>query len=238
MKLLPHNRLTTAPSTDVLRFLRKQADSFSFFTSTKPRSIAQNSRARPCANSILRGGRISVRHLTTTPPRRQIALEASLLNLEFLPRPENLRLPFLKSTSRPGIVIRYKSQDSERTGRYQSSETDEAQWRKWLAAIRTKVSDQPNPEDTPPPQPAYPGDINGGALRSLLKIASSDVKLRCTEFDANGKVVVTNGEFKKQELIAKVCSKTCLIAPGLHFHSMAFCLEICARSIPRWYPPS
>lgn len=32
---------------------------------------------------------------------------------------------------------------------------------------------------------------------------STDLKLRCTEFDGNGNVVLVNGEFKKQELIAK-----------------------------------
>ena len=234
MKLLPHNRLTSAPSTNVLRFLRKQADSVCFFTATEPGLITRNSQGRRCANSILGGGRTSVRHLTTTSPRRQLALEASLLNLEFLPRPENFRLPFLKNASRPGIVIRHNSQDNERIGRYQSSETEEAQWRKWLAAaVRTKASDQPSTEDTQPAQPTYPGDINGGALRSLLKIAPSDVKLRCTEFDENGKVVVTNGEFKKQELIAKVCEKVPETVSYLYIYSMAFFLEIYVKSIHR-----
>jgi hypothetical protein len=32
---------------------------------------------------------------------------------------------------------------------------------------------------------------------------STELKLRCTEFDENGNVVLVNGEFKKQELIAK-----------------------------------
>ena len=32
----------------------------------------------------------------------------------------------------------------------------------------------------------------------------NELKLRCTEFDENGKVTLVNGEFKKSELIAKV----------------------------------
>lgn len=32
----------------------------------------------------------------------------------------------------------------------------------------------------------------------------NELKLRCTEFDENGKVTLMNGEFKKSELIAKV----------------------------------
>jgi len=35
--------------------------------------------------------------------------------------------------------------------------------------------------------------------------AANEQKLRCTEFDENGNVVLVNGEFKKSELIAKVC---------------------------------
>lgn len=231
MKLVSHNHLTSAPSTTVLRFLRKQADSICFFTSTEPGLIARNSQASKCANSTRGGSRTCVRNLTTTSPRRQIALKASLLNLEFLSRPENLRFPFLKNASRTGIVIRYKSQDSERIGRYQSTESEEAQWRKWLAAVRTKVSDQSNTQETQPPQSTYSGETNGGALRSLLKIAPSDVRLRCTEFDANGKVVVTNGEFKKQELIAKVCGKFPEKLFYLYFCSTVFFLETYVRSI-------
>lgn len=32
----------------------------------------------------------------------------------------------------------------------------------------------------------------------------NELKLRCTEFDENGRVTLVNGEFKKSELIAKV----------------------------------
>jgi len=40
--------------------------------------------------------------------------------------------------------------------------------------------------------------------RSLAVKASSEPRLRCTEFDENGNVTLVNGEFKKSELIAKV----------------------------------
>lgn len=36
----------------------------------------------------------------------------------------------------------------------------------------------------------------------------NELKLRCTEFDENGKVTLMNGEFKKSELIAKVLTLT------------------------------
>jgi len=51
----------------------------------------------------------------------------------------------------------------------------------------------------------------------------NDQKLRCTEFDENGNVVLVNGEFKKTELIAKVSHFSCLhislIQHGMQRHS-------------------
>lgn len=40
--------------------------------------------------------------------------------------------------------------------------------------------------------------------RKTLK-GPNELKLRCTEFDENGNVTFMDGEFKKSELIAKVC---------------------------------
>lgn len=40
--------------------------------------------------------------------------------------------------------------------------------------------------------------------RTMSAKAANEPKLRCTEFDENGNVVLVNGEFKKSELIAKV----------------------------------
>jgi magnesium transporter len=42
--------------------------------------------------------------------------------------------------------------------------------------------------------------------RTITAKAANEQKLRCTEFDENGNVVLVNGEFKKSELIAKVTS--------------------------------
>jgi magnesium transporter len=42
--------------------------------------------------------------------------------------------------------------------------------------------------------------------RTITAKAANEQKLRCTEFDENGNVVLVNGEFKKSELIAKVSS--------------------------------
>lgn len=41
------------------------------------------------------------------------------------------------------------------------------------------------------------------SLASRLSKPSADLRLRCTEFDENGNVILVNGEFKKSELIQK-----------------------------------
>lgn len=40
--------------------------------------------------------------------------------------------------------------------------------------------------------------------RSLTAKAALDPRLRCTEVDGNGEVIMVDGELKKSELIAKV----------------------------------
>jgi len=48
-------------------------------------------------------------------------------------------------------------------------------------------------------------DVSIFSLGSRISAkAASEPKLRCTEFDEHGNVVLVNGEFKKSELIAKV----------------------------------
>jgi len=46
-------------------------------------------------------------------------------------------------------------------------------------------------------------DDDAGLGGRIIK-PSSELKLRCTEFDENGNVTLVNGEFRKSELIAKV----------------------------------
>lgn len=41
--------------------------------------------------------------------------------------------------------------------------------------------------------------------RTMAAKAALESRLRCTEVDENGKVILVDGEFKKTELIAKVC---------------------------------
>jgi hypothetical protein len=68
--------------------------------------------------------------------------------------------------------------------------------------------------------------------RAVSAKAAAQPKLRCTELDENGNVVLASGEFKKSELIAKVPQAQASI---LHFNvkccdSTVFSLAIFEKS--------
>ena len=55
--------------------------------------------------------------------------------------------------------------------------------------------------------PSFLDDATNTSLgRRKTGKGANELKLRCTEFDENGNVTFMDGEFKKSELIAKVCS--------------------------------
>lgn len=59
-----------------------------------------------------------------------------------------------------------------------------------------------NRQDELAPLPGFLDDSAG--LSGRIIKPSNELKLRCTEVDENGNVVLVNGEFRKSELIAKV----------------------------------
>ena len=81
-----------------------------------------------------------------------------------------------------------------------------------------------------PPLPNFLDDVGGMHLgRNKTGKAGNELKLRCTELDVKGNVTLMDGEFKKTELIAKVCVEVhdnCDCAVADPMRSMVFCLEI------------
>jgi len=74
-------------------------------------------------------------------------------------------------------------------------------WRKLRPASRKNGGRSLGQDDLPPLQGFLDDDAGLGGR--IIK-PSSELKLRCTEFDENGNVTLVNGEFRKSELIAKV----------------------------------
>lgn len=60
------------------------------------------------------------------------------------------------------------------------------------------------PDDLPSHVDFETGSSMFNSRRVLAAKAALEPRLRCTEVDENGKVILVDGEFKKSELIAKV----------------------------------
>lgn len=196
----------SVPSVSVLYFLGSQSEpacSFTFST-----------RAIACPTSQCQGVKVAQRtvphvlpslrrHVATSSPR-QASVESSFLNLDFL-RPYSERGPSrsyaLASRSpqapfgflgEPRNASRYASTDSRPLWRKPST------WklRKEKQALKT---------------PSFLDDASNTSFgrRKTVK-GANELRLRCTEFDENGNVTFMDGEFRKSELIAKVCAVKCV----------------------------
>ncbi len=191
-----------APSSSLLRFLRSQTEDLCFFTS--------NSRANTCHCVHYRSGAslnltsTPRRHLNTTTPR-QAVVQPSLLNPDN-PTPSRRRdapasLPPPPSINRLWPCVPSDNSFNQSTSRYAS--TDARPLLKRILGRRKAVADLPL--NDLPPLPSFLDDVNGPTLgRSKAAKNTNELKLRCTEFNEDGKVTLVNGEFKKTELIAKV----------------------------------
>lgn len=204
-----------APSLKLLRFLRSQSDAICFFTAN-PRTVLHTheihlQEASGCRQASHTSS--SVRGLRTTS-RRAATVEASILNLDFL-------LPRASSTSgggRPltaGLSKRCGLQPlfgveghHSRNARRALSESNP--WRQGILNLGKKANKRKETAKLEDLRPltSLLGDGADSSMMSLGRTGSNktanELKLRCTEFDENGKVTLVNGEFKKSELIAKV----------------------------------
>ena len=189
------------PSSSLLRFLRIQSEEVCFFTA--------NSRASawPCSSrtEYLSTRRVptSRRYLSTSPSPKA-TVHASFLNLDAL-RPSSRNgnakyAPPLQYGSQPGLL--FPSEPKERSLCLRHASTSS---RPLLEKIlgRRKTDSTQNPNE-PTPLPSFLDDVNGASLGRSKAARNNELKLRCTEFNEDGKVTLVNGEFKKTELIAKV----------------------------------
>lgn len=102
-----------------------------------------------------------------------------------------------------------------------------------------KKGKTPDYQDPNAPVPGFMDEGTEGMFnigRSLSAKASNELRIRCTEFDINGDVTLVNGEFRKQELIAKVRANIPLhaeLSANVYWFSMGFFLETYERSTHR-----
>lgn len=195
----------TVPSASLLRFLRAQSEGICFFNSNSklpglffdhaPHVTASGVgyiyHSRPC------------RRLLSTSLPRGANVEAGFPNIDSS-RP---RLATSNSTSKAIQPKRttLPSKKSAAQNRPQTSRGISTGTRKWPFKLwSSKRGGKPLQPDDLPSRSEDGRDIDVFSLgRSVSVKAASEPRLRCTELDENGNVVLVNGEFKKSELIAK-----------------------------------
>ena len=202
MRRIPvHNVI--APSTSLLRFLRIQSEDVCFFTSNSRATISQ----RPHPTLSRRSLNLlppSRRHLNTTLHPKAV-VESSHFSLDALKgvcardSPLHQAIPSFPKRLWPWISGENKSISS--APRHASTDSRPLLRKIWG---RRRHGVDANSDELPPLSSLL-ADVGGTALgRSKAAKGSNELKLRCTEFNEDGKVTLVNGEFKKTELIAKV----------------------------------
>ncbi|KAH9224822.1 hypothetical protein DL95DRAFT_350851 [Leptodontidium sp. 2 PMI_412] len=200
-----------APSSSLLKFLKSQSESICFF-SPNPRPGFTFDHAAPRARvpqprtcgSVKSPSK--ARRLSTSSPRRA-TVEAGFLNLEFLwPRSSStaLKAPWTDShdTARNRSLGYGGSLTTQR-----NAHSGSKKWHQKLWGVTSLRGGRPlRPDDLPSTLHGSEEDSDNSMFslgRHISAKAAAQPKLRCTEFDENGNVVLASGEFKKSELIAK-----------------------------------
>ena len=190
------------PSSNLLRFLRAQSDEVCFFTIN---SIASASKcSSPRSGSLLARCLPTSRRQLSTSLHSLATVQASILNLDCL-RPTSRTVtashaPTLQHDGLSGLLASNDLTEKHPSSRYVSTNSRPF-LDKILGLRRTDFAPRPN---EPTPLPSLLDDVNGASLGRSKASRVNELKLRCTEFNEDGKVTLVNGEFKKTELIAKV----------------------------------
>ena len=193
----PYLESHVAPSTSLLRFLRDSVEESCFFTSNSYPVACQSPRRGALRQSF---------HTRFAPPRRQLTTSSACraevdpsfeFDLTRLPVQSNVFGTFL----RPNHSTLWGSDSHARLASTASRPFLKRLWKQ-----KSRANEPGLQASDLPPLPSFLDDVGGTSLgRSKTGKSGSELKLRCTEIDENGNVTTVNGEFKKSELIAKVC---------------------------------
>ena len=189
---------TLVPSRSLLRFLKSQTES-AFANSGNAIDAASGAALCSRSRALNLSSKRTSRAYSTACQRQSTALQASQFNTPQLPAcstKKNYVKPSKNffSTSR---VARKLTEPDEAKKAHATS------WQERLWGSSARKGDTPlRPDDLPSTRdesgPGSPMFTNRRALAAL------EPRLRCTEVDENGNVILVDGEFKKTELIAKV----------------------------------
>lgn len=177
----------SAPSASLIRFLHSQSG-FAICPSACVRS-----KTRVSYHDALATGSSRRSSAWTRPGRARPCTIFGVGNLAVSKARSNPSLPL--TPTKPFISSR------------QASTKSRPFLRRLFDLKRNKACDVKNPGNNGPGlvDEGTEGIFNIG--RGLAAKASNELRIRCTEFDMNGDVTLVNGEFRKLELIAKVCTQ-------------------------------
>lgn len=193
------------PSPRLLRFLRLQSESLGFFGWSHDATTNLGQAARRVLCAARRQQKNSPRLDHTMDFSQNATLQAGMLDLDSLIRSRGTQpsqsirqrnLPYFL----PNIGLRYNSSNRPPT-------KCQTTWRDKLWGFGARKKAKPlEPDDLPNDSERGP-DHNSmfNTRRQLSQKAALEPRLRCTEVDENGNVILVDGEFKKSELIARVC---------------------------------
>jgi magnesium transporter len=193
-----------APSTSLLKFLRSQQETVCFFSQSFHLDVTAPSHGAarsPKACLDLHSHAPSQKTWKETP--RRATLQASYLDLLW-PRHCESSPKALPPPPQNHLQHHYSASGIKQQSRRVS--TDSHSFFQRLFAFRdlhypwkNHQSDLPSGQNLEDPSSQL-FNLSRSVSRST---SGADLKLRCTEFDANGSVTLVSGEFKKSELIAK-----------------------------------
>jgi magnesium transporter len=235
------------PSSTLLRFLKSQSESICFFSSN-PRPCFTFDHAAPQSiklwpRAAKTPSKSSARCLSTIAPQKAV-VEANFLNLDFLwPRSAMSTLNSQSTHSRESARDR-KLEYGGPLITQRASSSGSRKWHQKLWGVTSSKGGRPlRPDDLPSTLfgSEESSDTSMFSLgRHISAKAAAQPKLRCTELDENGNVVLASGEFKKSELIAKVYKTTARngLSTGTNIYcSMGYYPEIYER-LTRVFSPT
>ena len=201
---------TAVPSSSLLRFLRSQSDYFTANSSSSPSLRSKSStprgktsKPRQCSARgawwTLRGS--SWTHLAPAPCRATV--EASCFWT--LPSSSSSSSP-RRGTGSDKFVRLSELSPFRGSGARALSTKGRPLLRRLFDFKKNKAAEAAKASRTSSPALIDDGtETSFNIGRGLVSKATNELRLRCTEFDKNGNVTLVNGEFRKSELIAKVC---------------------------------
>ncbi|KAL0937552.1 inner membrane magnesium transporter [Colletotrichum truncatum] len=194
---------TPVPSTSLLRFLRSQTETSFTFGQGHHCAALRSSHARPVSQNphcfARRPVRTGTRSISTTAAATTCKRPGLLRTLPLYPESVTSRVGRKCS---PDVAF-FSTTCTRRDACDDGSPVPRRTWKERLWGIRGRGGAKPlQPNDLP-----VHDDGEGGSMfnnrRILTAKAALEPRLRCTEVDENGEVILVDGEFKKTELIAK-----------------------------------